>query len=68
MTPDDLQRTYEGMKYKSPATDAEIMSVVPLLIELWKEAIYLSEFSHNPHYKVNFSDLKEAFKKLEETK
>ena len=38
MTPDDLQRTYDGRKYKSPANDTEIMSVVPLLIRLWERA------------------------------
>ena len=64
MTPNELQRTYDGRKYKSPANDTEIMSVVPLLIDLWEAAINLSEFSHSPFYKGNISELTKVLKKL----
>jgi len=71
MTPDDLQRTYDGRKYKSPANDTEIMSVVPLLIELWKAAdkvMWKYSDLMDTESNLYWGNLDKALEKLKETK
>ena len=72
MTPNQLDRILTGQTdhLVRPITHSDykkfkvLEKLAPLFLDLWEAAINLSEFSHNPHYKGDLSDITEVLKKL----